>query len=242
MELSGDDPLLVLPGTPIDTVARAIGYALQLNGGETCIAPRRILAIGNTGPALIAQLQTLLPTLPLRHLPPPEAARLRAAITQAQATGLQVIGDLASLRDSTTKPLILLAQNPPQCLPPLFAPAATLLMVQDAATAITIANTNPHALGAAIFGPLHPAQAVARQLRAGCIVINDVIVPTADPRLPFGGTGASGFGVTRGAEGLLDMTRPQALIARRHTVAAQYRPLPASAARWIGRGLRLLYG
>jgi hypothetical protein len=42
-----------------------------------------------------------------------------------------------------------------------------------------------------------------------------VIVPTADPRLPFGGRGASGFGLTRGAEGLLEMTAVKTVAVRR---------------------------
>ena len=42
-----------------------------------------------------------------------------------------------------------------------------------------------------------------------------MIVPTADPRLPFGGRGRSGYGVTRGADGLLEMTRPKAIVVRR---------------------------
>ena len=52
-------------------------------------------------------------------------------------------------------------------------------------------------------------------MRAGVVVINDVIVPTADPRLPFGGRGRSGFGVTRGAEGLLELTVPKVVAVRR---------------------------
>ncbi|HMB55079.1 MAG TPA: hypothetical protein VKU40_17305, partial [Thermoanaerobaculia bacterium] len=35
------------------------------------------------------------------------------------------------------------------------------------------------------------------------------------PRLPFGGRGKSGYGVTRGAEGLLAMTVPRVVSVRR---------------------------
>ena len=47
------------------------------------------------------------------------------------------------------------------------------------------------------------------------LLINDVIAPTADPRIPFGGRGASGYGVTRGAEGLLAMTTPRTIQVQR---------------------------
>jgi len=53
------------------------------------------------------------------------------------------------------------------------------------------------------------------RIDAGQVIVNDMIVPTADPRLPFGGRGASGFGVTRGAEGLLEMTTVKAIVTRR---------------------------
>jgi aldehyde dehydrogenase (NAD+) len=47
------------------------------------------------------------------------------------------------------------------------------------------------------------------------VLINDVIAPTVDPRIPFGGRAASGYGVTRGAEGLLEMTAVKTLLVRR---------------------------
>jgi aldehyde dehydrogenase (NAD+) len=71
-----------------------------------------------------------------------------------------------------------------------------------------------YALGASIFGPEREAKEFAKRIRAGVVVINDMIVPTADPRLPFGGRGKSGFGVTRGAEGLLEMTALKAVTVR----------------------------
>jgi hypothetical protein len=40
-------------------------------------------------------------------------------------------------------------------------------------------------------------------------------VPSADPRLPFSGRKQSGFGVTRGAEGILEFTRLKAISTRR---------------------------
>ena len=70
----------------------------------------------------------------------------------------------------------------------------------------------PYALGAVVFGDSSRAKEVAEQINAGCVVINDMIAPTADPRVPFGGRGQSGFGVTRGAAGLEEMTQLKSII------------------------------
>jgi hypothetical protein len=60
------------------------------------------------------------------------------------------------------------------------------------------------------------------------VLINDIIVPTADPRIPFGGRKSSGFGVTRGAEGLLEMTTPQTISVQRSKRPRHYDPTTAS--------------
>jgi acyl-CoA reductase-like NAD-dependent aldehyde dehydrogenase len=81
--------------------------------------------------------------------------------------------------------------------------------------AIRLANDSPYALGATIFSrDIAAAQAMAGRLNAGVVVINDMIAPTADPRVPFGGRDRSGFGVTRGEEGLLEMTRVKTVITQ----------------------------
>ncbi len=89
--------------------------------------------------------------------------------------------------------------------------------------------------------PDRPA-AVAKGLRAGCVQVGDIIVPTADPRLPFGGAGESGFGTTRGPEGLLAMTRPQAIITRDRKEPRHLAQLGSEHAPLIGALLHLAYG
>ena len=64
-----------------------------------------------------------------------------------------------------------------------------------------------------------------RSLGAGMVTINDVIAQTAHPATPFGGRGASGWGVTQGAEGLLAMTVPQVISERK----GKFRPHYATA-------------
>ncbi len=85
----------------------------------------------------------------------------------------------------------------------------------DPAEAMQLAST-PFALGASIFTrDTDAAERLAARFKTGFVTINDLIVPTADPRLPFGGVKASGYGSTRGEEGLLEMTFPHVVSIRR---------------------------
>lgn len=165
LELSGRDGVFVLPGaTPadLDRAAQAIRFGRALNGGATCIAPRRLFV-----PRALAR----------------ELAERLGALGEPSAPS----GDAA----------------------------LEIHEVADLEEALALDAACPFALGASVFGPEEAARELAGRLNAGTVVINDMIVPTADPRLPFGARGASGFGVTRGAEGLLEMTVGKALAIRR---------------------------
>jgi succinate-semialdehyde dehydrogenase/glutarate-semialdehyde dehydrogenase len=63
----------------------------------------------------------------------------------------------------------------------------------DEAEAIHIANDTRFGLGSSIWsGNSEHAEEVAQQVQAGCNFINGMV--RSDPRLPFGGIKASGFG------------------------------------------------
>ena len=124
----------------------------------------------------------------------------------------------------------------------VFAPWLALVPVGDMAAAIAAQPLCPYALGASIFGPEPEARAVAARLHVGSVCINDLIVPTADPRLPFGGRGLSGFGVTRGAEGLLDMTVIKTVSLRRGHLMPHLAHTRATDADRYARLITLLYG
>lgn len=148
MELSGHDVVFVRPGADAERVRKAVGFGLSLNDGDTCIAPKIVVAWPGTADAVSG-----LP-LPVQH-------------------------------------------------------------VADDTGALEVAARSGYALGATVFGEENDAIGFAHKVNAGVVVVNDMIVPTADPRLPFGGRGKSGFGVTRGAEGLLEMTAVKAIAVRR---------------------------
>lgn len=125
----------------------------------------------------------------------------------------------------------------------LFIPLLVLVPVEHDAGAVERANDSPFALGASIFTrDRRAATRLAGTTRAGVVTINDLIVPTADPRLPFGGRSGSGFGVTRGPEGLLDLTVPKVITRSRGRFRPAFDPPhPGDDSLWIA-ALRLAHG
>ncbi len=216
LELSGNDPVIVLPDANLDLVVRAIRFGLTWNGSETCIAPRRVFVTRENLTQLETQIALSLQST--THVSRSDSAvRAIRLIEDAVERGGKIISGGALSDHSGIKPTVVSNANAgwPLLQADLMAPVASLVAVDNVEEAILLANSCPFALGATIFGDIKRAEQIASRLRAGSIVVNDMIVPTADPRLCFGGRGVSGFGVTRGEEGLLEMTQAKVISTRR---------------------------
>jgi acyl-CoA reductase-like NAD-dependent aldehyde dehydrogenase len=235
MELSGNDAVFVLPGADLDLVASCLAYGVRLNDGATCIAPRRVFVPRALAGELERLVAAALSALPAPVVPQAIAARLASLAEAAVAMGARrVAGPVTFLADATAE-MALLTQD-------VFAPWLALVPVGDMEEALAAASLCPYALGASVFGPEAAAQALAARAPAGSVCVNDLIVPTADPRLPFGGRGESGFGVTRGAEGLLAMTRARTISVRRGRLRPHLDPKQSADAGRMAGLVAVLHG
>ncbi|TNF79039.1 MAG: aldehyde dehydrogenase family protein [Acidobacteria bacterium] len=243
MELSGSDPVLVLEDADLDLVTSALSFGLSLNSSFTCIAPRRVYVHRDLRESLEERLIGIARGIPARPLPPGADENLTDLIDRALAGGARFIVGEKPLSGSMA-PLVL--ADPPRgseiLAADIAAPVLSLVTVASTDEAIELAADCPYRLGAAIFGNADKARALAGHLPAGVVVINDLIVPTADPRVPFGGRGESGFGVTRGAEGLLEMTVLKAVIHRRGRFRPHFDPPRAGDDQLFAAYARIIHG
>jgi acyl-CoA reductase-like NAD-dependent aldehyde dehydrogenase len=222
MELSGCDAVFVLPGAALDRAVAALAFGLRLNGSATCMAPRRLFLVGDH-PGLVPALLDQCKNLPPVVLPARTQFALADLLLDARRLGGSILKDEsdAGLRYALVTratPEMRIAQAD------IFAPVLCIIQVPDAGAAIAAHATCPYALTAAIFGPEPEARQLASKLPVGTVLINDLIVGTADPRVSFGGRKASGFGVTRGREGLLEMTTLKTIVTQRSRDRRAYRP------------------
>lgn len=217
MELSGCDAVFVLPQADLTRAAKSIAFALKMNGGATCIAPRRIFVTAENESELCELLHEALSDAAPTPLRPQIHAQAQELIADALAGGARRLIAQNGAHTDEFMPTVLVDVQPKMQVAQadVFAPLASVIQVTDMTEAVRIDANCPYHLGASVFGPEPHASYWAEQIQAGCVTLNDTLIPTADPRVSFGGRGRSGWGVTRGPEGLLEMTRPKVICERR---------------------------
>jgi acyl-CoA reductase-like NAD-dependent aldehyde dehydrogenase len=245
LELSGCDAMFVLDDADVVKAAHAAWFGVTLNRGQTCIAVRRIFVHRSRVEAFVATLKPLV-----------EQAKAMTLVTEAQKTHFDRVIAEASQRGATVlgstaevRPTFIVNATPDMavCREASFAPVAAILPFDTIDNALSLATTCPFALAASVFTyDTATAEAMAAKIPAGSVTINDVLAPTAHPATPFGGRGASGWGVTQGADGLLAMTTPQTVTVRKGTfrphIDEAVKPDPESTADILSGLLRATHG
>jgi acyl-CoA reductase-like NAD-dependent aldehyde dehydrogenase len=219
IELSGFDSVFVLRDANVKLAADAVTFGVRLNGGRTCICPRRVFVDETVADDFIGQLKERLTRLKLSAPMDPQTLREADAFAEKlRATpGAQMLVE----RRAGEKEKALVLTGGTEVLAAAqgnFLPAIVVTKVKDAEDAMRLERESPYALGGSVFSQnVDTAVALASRLRAGIIGINECVVQAAEAALPFGGTGESGYGVRGGDEGLMEMTRPQSLAIARGT-------------------------
>ncbi len=226
VELSGCDAVIVLPGADLKRVVSAVTFGIGLNGSCTCMAPRRLLLVGATPQQkdqlvqeLIAGFSQVKPAV----LSAAGFTRLGALLDDARLHGASVHGEL---REQGVRPVLVTDAQPTLALAQedIFAPVLTMIELGNPKDVIAAQAACPFGLTASVFGPESACRTLAEHLEVGTVFINDVIFPSADPRSPFGGRRLSGFGVTQGVEGLLEMAAVKTISVQRARAPMHYDP------------------
>ncbi|WP_182866972.1 aldehyde dehydrogenase family protein [Rhodopirellula sp. JC639] len=248
MELSGCDAVIVLPGADEQRLIAALRFGLSFNASATCIGPRRLMVQSADHDTAVERLKPVLADMPPAIVHPAARQGVADLVAQALAAGaVDCLGryDHTQLREQgVMSPLLLdhVTADHAIASADVFAPVLSVIRVDDIDHAVHLVNECPYRLAASVFGPASEATRVAERLNVGTVTVNDLIAPTADPRLPFGGRGQSGFGVTRGPEGLLAMTAAKVISRRRGPVAPHLRPRAESDQEMLHGALHAMHG
>jgi succinate-semialdehyde dehydrogenase/glutarate-semialdehyde dehydrogenase len=228
MELGGSDAFIVLADADLDlTVGEAV-KARFLNAGQSCIAAKRFILVGSIAAPFLTRFKVAVEALKPGD-PMDEGTSLAPLATAEQRRALheQVVSSLAKGAVVVTgghaiegpgffyAPTILDHVKPGMAAyhEETFGPVASVLRVRDEEEALRVANDTPFGLGGSLWTrDVARGEALARRLQCGCAFVNGHV--RSDPRLPFGGIKASGYGRELSRHGMREFVNAKTVWVR----------------------------
>lgn len=216
LELGGSDPFIVSANADVAAAARAAVTARTINNGQSCIAAKRFFCTEAIADdfieRLVAGMRSLRAGDPLdasSDIGPLATSSIRddlhgqVQLTVARGASCTVGGEQIAGPGFFYAPTVLqdVPNDSPAATDELFGPVAAVFRVPDIAAAIAAANATKFGLAASVWTrDAEEAARCADALECGTVFVNGVVA--SDPRFPFGGAKASGYGRELGVWGL----------------------------------------
>jgi acyl-CoA reductase-like NAD-dependent aldehyde dehydrogenase len=230
LECGGKSPQIVFDDVgDINALADALVTGFTINSGQICTSGSRILIADSLYDRLVPLLAKRVadsatgdPLDPATKLGPLasrlQSERFNAGIATAISSDSLLARGQVSGRGQNEVAAHLYASldsTSPIVEHEIFGPVSTVLRFRDEQEAVALANASRYGLLASIWsGNRAVGQRVARALRAGFILVNEVAAPK-DPGVRFLSAepiGLSGQGAQGGAAGLAAYTRLQGVV------------------------------
>jgi (Z)-2-((N-methylformamido)methylene)-5-hydroxybutyrolactone dehydrogenase len=226
LELGGKSAQLVFPDADLEAAANGVIAGIFAATGQTCVAGSRLVVHRDVHDALLARVAKRAerivlgdPSAPDTEMGPlanaAQFATVSGFVERAVADGATVLTggrpdpDLGGL---FYRPTVLTDVRPDMevAREEIFGPVLSVLTFDTEEEAVAIANSTRYGLGAGVWtDDLRRAHRVAHDLRAGNVWVNAYRVVA--PNVPFGGTGASGWGRESGLDAVREYTETKAV-------------------------------
>lgn len=208
LELGGSDPFIVLADADLEYSAQMAVASRFLNSGQSCIAAKRFILLPEIAEPFLTLFKAKVAALKLgdplddaTQIAPMARLDLRdelhRQVSDSIAQGaVALLGCQPVESDGAFYQPSILDKVTPKCRAyheELFGPVASVIRAESEADAMRIANDTRFGLGASLWSrDAARAEQLAREIQSGSVFINSMV--KSDPRLPFGGIRASGFG------------------------------------------------
>jgi acyl-CoA reductase-like NAD-dependent aldehyde dehydrogenase len=224
LELGGKDPMLVLEDADVDVASSGAVWGAFMNAGQTCLSVERCYVHQSLYPAFLdaccekaRKLRLgigLNPTTDVGPMIHERQVRLvEAQIADAKQRGARVLTGGERLRELGSTffaPTVL--SNVDHTMRVMqeekFGPVLPVAPFMDDADGVRLANDSIFGLAASVWtNDRKRGERVARQIKAGTVMVNDAVSSFSISEAPHGGVKSSGIGRTHGRWGLEEMVR-----------------------------------
>lgn len=220
LELGGSDPFIILSDADLHDAVEVGSAARCINSGQSCIAAKRFIVhrshLEEFKERFVEQMkrkevgdpmqeETQIGPLARKDL----REELNDQVQQSVMDGAEILlgGTEIVGPGFYYEPTVLsnVRHGMAAYQEETFGPVAAIIAAEDDDEAIEIANDSKFGLGASLWTKdRERGEHLAREIEAGCVFINDLV--KSDPRLPFGGVKASGYGRELSYHGIREFT------------------------------------
>ena len=225
MELGGSNALIVFPDADLEKTVRICVEARYQNTGQSCIAGKRLLLhediAGKFTSRLVAEVEKLRcgdPLDPETYIGVLAREDLAENLEAQMQRSLEMGAKLAcggGRQGAFFEPTVLLGVTTgmPVFSEETFGPLLAVTTFDSEQAAVTLSNHSEYGLGVSVFTEdSERIQRLIPSLEEGAVFINSLV--KSDPRLPFGGIGASGYGRELSVEGIREFTNIRTVYIR----------------------------
>ncbi|CAD6536048.1 aldehyde dehydrogenase family protein [Paraburkholderia sabiae] len=225
LELGGKSANVIFADANIDNAVRAAASGIFFNTGQVCSAGSRILAHRDVYDEVVERLAARAQGIKVGDPnerettmgPLVSAAQMKTVLDYVEigrnegasiVTGGARIGQKGFFVEPTVFANVEHEMRISQ--EEIFGPVASVVRFDDEEDAVRIANGTAYSLAAGVWSAdIGRVHRVAHALRAGTVWINTY--GYTDVRLPWGGSGDSGFGREHGDVAIENFTEPKAI-------------------------------
>jgi acyl-CoA reductase-like NAD-dependent aldehyde dehydrogenase len=261
LELGGKDAAIVLEDADLDRAAAGIAWGANLNAGQACLSIERVYVAEAIADRFLDKLAENVRAL---RLGPGESADadvgaitteaqleiIKAQVADAIGKGARIVTGGSSVENGGGRffqPTILADVTDDMLLmkEETFGPVLGVVRVKSAEEAIARTNASSFGLTASVWTrDLSRGRALASEIKAGDVALNEHAAPAGLAEIPWGGMKDSGYGKTRGEEGLVEMSATKHISWPRVRSKREMYWFPYSAQKLakLRLALHMLYG
>jgi aldehyde dehydrogenase (NAD+) len=225
LELGGKSANVIFADANIDNAVRAAASGIFFNTGQVCSAGSRILAHRDVYDEVVERLAARAQGIKVGD-PAESATTMGPLVSAAQMKtvldyvdigrneGASIVAGGARIgqKGFFVEPTVFANVEHEMRISQeeIFGPVASVVRFDDEEDAVRIANGTAYSLAAGVWSAdIGRVHRVAHALRAGTVWINTY--GYTDVRLPWGGSGDSGFGREHGDVAIENFTEPKAI-------------------------------